>query len=46
MGQIYLQRFVYGEGVTKAALDQAWDEAFKAFARSGNWGDVGSGVKK
>jgi len=28
MGQIYLQRFVYGEGVTKAALDQAWDEAF------------------
>ena len=32
MGQMYLQRFVYGEGVTKAALDQAWAEAFKAFA--------------
>ena len=45
MGQVYLQRFCYAEGVTKAELDQAWGEAFKAFARSGNWGDVDSGVK-
>jgi hypothetical protein len=44
MGQMYLQRFVYGEGVTKAALDQAWGEAFKAFAQTGNWGNVDSGV--
>jgi hypothetical protein len=44
MGQKYLQRFVYAEGVTKPALDEAWGEAFKAFARSGNWGDVDSGV--
>ena len=44
MGQKYLQRFVYSEGVTKPALDDAWGEAFKAFARSGNWGDVDSGV--
>lgn len=45
MGQMYLQRFVYAEGVRKAELDQAWSEAFKAFARSGNWGDVEAGVK-
>jgi hypothetical protein len=45
MGQMYLQRFVYGEGVTKAALDQAWGEAFKAFAQTGNWGNVDRGVK-
>ena len=45
MGQMYLQRFVYAEGVTKTALDQAWGEAFKAFARTGNWGCVDSGVK-
>lgn len=44
MGQMYLQRFVYGEGVTKAVLDQAWGEAFKAFAKTGNWGCVDSGV--
>jgi hypothetical protein len=44
MGQMYLQRFVYGEGVTKAALDQAWGEGFKAFAQTGNWGNVDSGV--
>src|SRR5436190_1242778 len=44
MGQIYLQRFVYSAGVTKAALDQAWGEGFKAFAQTGNWGGVDSGV--
>ncbi|MEY2431558.1 MAG: hypothetical protein QOC92_1283 [Acidimicrobiaceae bacterium] len=44
MGQMYLQRFVYAEGVAKVELDQAWAEAFKAFARSGNWGDVEKGV--
>ena len=38
MGQMYLQRFVYGEGVTKAALDQAWGEALKAFAKTGTGG--------
>ena len=44
MGQMYLQRFVYHEGVTKPALDEAWSEGFKAFARTGNWGDVDGGV--
>jgi hypothetical protein len=46
MGQMYLQRFVYSQGVRKAELDEAWSKAFKAFARSGNWGDVvDAGVK-
>ena len=45
MGQMYLQRFAYRDGVTKAALDQAWAESFKTFARSGNWGGVDHGVK-
>jgi hypothetical protein len=44
MGQTYLQRFVHRDGITKSALDQAWDEAFKAFARTRNSGDVDGGV--
>jgi hypothetical protein len=44
MGQMYLQRFVNRDGATKSALDQAWDEAFKVFAQTGNWGGVDSGV--
>jgi hypothetical protein len=36
MGQMYLQRFAYRDGASKAELDAAWTEAFKAFARSGN----------
>ena len=35
---------MYAEGVAKPALDEAWGEAFKAFARSGNSGDVDKGV--
>lgn len=44
MGQVYLQRFVYRDGVSKSAIDEAWAEAFKTFARSGNWGGVDKGV--
>jgi hypothetical protein len=45
MGQLYLQRFAYRDGVSRSALDEAWAEAFKTFARSGNWGGVEKGVK-
>ena len=45
MGQKYLQRFAYRDGISKSELDAAWAEAFKAFARSGNWGGVDRGVK-
>ena len=44
MGQMYLQRFAYRDGVHKAELDQAWAEAFKTFAKTGNWGGVEKGV--
>jgi hypothetical protein len=44
MGQIYLQRFAYREGVSKAELDRVWGEAFKTFAQAGNWGGVEAGV--
>ena len=44
MGQIYLQRFAYRDGITKSELDQAWAEGFKAFAEAGNWGGVDRGV--
>jgi hypothetical protein len=27
-----LQRFVYGDGVSKSELDAAWAEAFRSFA--------------
>ena len=45
MGQMYLQRFANRDGVSKSELDQAWAEAFKAFAQTGNWGGVDGGVK-
>ena len=44
MGQLYLQHFTYRDGVTKEALDAAWTEAFKVWAKSGNWGGVENGV--
>ena len=44
MAQMYLHRFAYRDGVSKAELDQAWSEAFAAFARAGNWGGVEKGV--
>jgi hypothetical protein len=44
MGQMYLQRFANRDGISKSALDQAWEEAFKAFAQTGNWGGVDGGV--
>jgi hypothetical protein len=36
MGQMYLQRYAYRDGAGKAEIDQAWAEAFKTFAKSGN----------
>jgi hypothetical protein len=44
MGQMYLQRFAYRDGVIKSELDQAWAESFKTFAKTGNWGGVDKGV--
>jgi hypothetical protein len=44
MGQMYLHRFVTRDGVAKAEVDAAWTEAFRTFAKSGNWGGVDSGV--
>jgi hypothetical protein len=44
MGQMYLQRFAYRDGVSKSELDTTWGEAFKTFAQSGNWGGVDKGV--
>ena len=44
MGQMYVHRFAVRDGVSKSELDAAWAVAFKAFARSGNWGGVEKGV--
>jgi hypothetical protein len=44
MGQMYLQKFVYRDGVAKADIDAAWAEAFRAMARTGNYGNVDKGV--
>lgn len=44
MGQMYVHRFAVRDGVSKSELDAAWGVAFKAFARSGNWGGVEKGV--
>jgi hypothetical protein len=45
MGQLYLQRFEYRGAIDKAAFDETWRLALEAFAKSGNWGGVGKGVK-
>jgi hypothetical protein len=45
MGQLYLQRFEYRGAIDKAAFDEAWRLGLEAFAKSGNWGGVGKGVK-
>ena len=42
MGQMYLQRFAYRDGATRSEIDAAWMEAYRTFARSGNWGGVDS----
>jgi len=44
MGQVYIQRFAYRDGVSKAAIEEARGEGFKAVARNGNWGDVETGI--
>jgi hypothetical protein len=44
MGQLYLQRYEY-RAVNKSELDQAWTAALEAFARTGNFGGVESGVR-
>ena|ERR1700757_1488449 len=44
MSQLYLQTYKY-RGVTKAELDQAWAVALDAFARTGNYGGVESGIR-
>ncbi|SFL37156.1 DUF3303 domain-containing protein [Geodermatophilus ruber] len=44
MGQMYLHRFAYRDGVAKAEIDAAWAEAMRTFAKSGNWGGVERGI--
>jgi hypothetical protein len=44
MSQLYLQRFKYRAG-TKSEFDQGWAVANAAMERSGNFGDVKSGVR-
>jgi hypothetical protein len=41
---MYLQRFEYRDGVPKEVVDAAWVEAFKVWAKYGNWGGVEKGV--
>jgi hypothetical protein len=45
MGQLYMQRFEYRGAVNKSEFDEAWSGALKAFAKSGNWGGVETGVR-
>ena len=45
MGQLYIQRFEYRGAVSKSDFDQAWSAALQTFAKSGNFGGVGNGVR-
>ncbi|HLY44811.1 MAG TPA: hypothetical protein VKQ73_04475 [Stellaceae bacterium] len=44
MSQLFLQRYQY-RAATKSEFDQAWTVAAEAFARTGNFGAVESGVR-
>jgi hypothetical protein len=43
MAQLYMQRFEY-RPCDKAAFDEAWGIANAAMEKSGNWGNVKTGV--
>ena len=45
MAQTYLQRFEYRGAIDKAEFDAVWAIANEAMAKTGNWGNVESGVK-
>jgi hypothetical protein len=45
MGQIYMQKFEYRGAPTKAEFDGAWGVALEAFAKTGNFGGVESGIQ-
>ena len=45
MSQLYLQRFEYRGAINKAAFDAAWSIGHEAVARTGNFGNVQTGVK-
>ena len=44
MGQVYLHSYRY-QGVLKSELDHAWGVALEAFPKTGNYGNVESGVR-
>jgi len=44
MGQVYLHTYRY-KGVLKSEVDHAWGAALEAFAKTGNYGNVESGVR-
>ena len=45
MGQLYLQRFEYRGSFDRETYDATWAIGNEAMARTGNWGNVESGVK-
>lgn len=44
MGQVYLHTYKY-KGVLKSEIDNAWGAALEAFAKTGNYGNVESGLR-
>ena len=44
MGQVYLHTYKY-KSILKSEMDNAWGAALQAFAKSGNYGNVESGVR-
>ena len=44
MGQVYLHTYKY-KGILKSEVDHAWGVVLEAFAKTGNYGNVESGVR-
>jgi len=45
MGQLYMQRFEFRGAISKPEYDAGWAVANEVMAKTGNWGNVKSGVK-
>ena len=44
MNQLYVQRF-QSKNPDQEAFDKCWEIANEAFSKTGNWGNVASGIK-
>lgn len=45
MGQLYLMRYEPYSAISKFELDKTWSSTVEAYAKTGNWGGVETGIR-